>query len=463
MNICEVFQSEPHHFDPHTIFNCHPFSSHRLTELPHNIGDWLNLRTLSLGHNKLQQLPSSFTGLVSLDTLDLRANQIRQLPPGLQHLSKLVLLHVQSNELLTVPPGLTCLTGLTDLDLSRNKLRPGGLDCGLLVALTGLESLRLADNPQLFDWNGFVSGSLGQRAAASAASAQRLQAWMAAWIEGSISRQQAAAAASGRTDAGRSIGAGGAAGGSGAARSASAGAAASGQLLPQLKCLEVSGTGLYMVPSWLPAGLQELRAARNPQITELPPWLCARLSGSLKTLDLRGTMIYKVPREITNLIQLQLLALQGCPCASPEFSTNSSSESSSRGSGGGVSAGGGASLQLELIEGSAAWAGGWLMARKAGRQWPPGPSMRKLPPALLAAAGVPVTNSQVTNQGSRLTSAGPYLDSGKGWEASQGVKQEEQSKGAAGVGEAGAVGVPAFGGGRRRAAMIVIPSADESA
>lgn len=427
-------------------------ASCRLSELPRNLGDWANLRTLALSHNRLQQLPPSLSSLVSLERLDAGHNRLAALPAGLDGLPRLEQLLLHSNELAAAPDGLAALTGLTELDLSSNRLVPGGVDAGVLFALTALGSLRLGGNAGLFadgrssDQQQQLSelGTEGQ----PVPTAQQ-QAWRDAWLRGVRPPMGEGSAAPSPGSGVRAAQAAAGAGSSGRGPPCAAstgGGAAPGQLLPLLRHLDLSGTRLGVLPTWLPVGLTELRAAGNG-VREVPQWLCARLAGTLFALDLRRNPIERVPKDATHLLQLHVLLLEGCPCASPEACAGpiGSSGAAPRGSRAssamavGGSGGGGPDRDFVPPEDSAAWVAGWLMARKAGRPWPP--SVRHLAPALLAAAGVPELLPEPSSSGRRP--AQPPLS------PSFSPQRQEQMP-AGGDAPSGA-----FGGGRRRAAIFV--------
>jgi hypothetical protein len=373
---------------------------------------------------------------VSLEALDVSSNGLLALPQGLQHLQKLELLHAQGNQLTGVPSGITALTALTDLDLSTNQLQPGGLHAGVLAALTGLVSLRLADNAGLFtelahcsrgEGGGGMANLMPRRAAQ-----QQQAAWLDAWMVGPPQPPDAVTAASregGVHSGSPAFGGGGCGGGA---------AGAPGQRLLQLRRLDVSGTSLAELPAWLSPSVTELRAARN-RLQELPGSVCARLAGSLRALDLRHNPVQRVPSDITHLLQLQLLLLEGCPCACPEM--------------GGGDACGGTAWEGVPAEGSAAWAAGWLAARKAGRPWPPRPGRWRLPAALLFVAGVPLAPRESSPSARQPAASQLRLRVQAG--------DTPAEAGAEAAATPTAQPTAAFGRGRRRAAVCSQPGGTE--
>jgi hypothetical protein len=383
----------------------------RLEELPPDAGEWRALRVLAVAGNRLRRLPPGLAGLDTLEALDASGNRLDALPPGLSRLTRLARLDASGNDLAEVPPGLlAALTGLTDLGLSGNRLRPGGVDAGLLTALQGLTALRLADNAGLFAERGRAGGGGGgdggtggvRLQAAQQQAEGRLREWLDEWLLGPGARSRPASALSPR---GGPLG----------------GGAAPGQALPRLRALDLSGTGLPALPAWLPAGLSELRAARN-SLRELPAWACARLSGGLAALDMRGNPgLGRLPREVPHLLQLRLLQLEGCACC-----------------------GTGAGAGSPAAEGSAEWAAEWLAARKAGRQWPPPRGGRRPVVAVFEAAGLPLPSPQPPGRAEppftmgakpRASAAWPALSGG----SSTGHRPAAASLAAAAWGRAAAV------------------------
>jgi hypothetical protein len=364
----------------------------RLSELPDSLGAaCLKLRVLAVAHNSLAALPASVAGLERLAVLLAGSNRLTALPPGLTGLGRLSQLDVSHNQLAALPAGLAALTGLADLDASANQLAPGGLEAVLLTVLTGLTSLRLADNPGLFDDGAGGSGGL---AGSGGSEPEQLRSWFAAWL----GRQQGAVAPS-------------------------AGARGEGAppalLLPQLRALDVSGTGLRRVPAWLPPGLAELSVARNLlealALPGLPP--------GLRLLDARDNpLLARAPgqAELAGLVQLRALALEGCPCCA-----GAGTAGGARGAG--ASPAGGASADAPA-EGSAAWAAGWLAAQKTGRPWPP-PLRRRAPPPVVAAPGA-------------AASAAPQAQAPAVGEAPQ---ASPPAAGAAGLGAPGKAGGGVYG------------------
>jgi hypothetical protein len=331
---------------------------------------WPNLRMLAVAHNSIAALPDSLTSLTALSALLAGKNQLAHLPAGLTALERLTVLCVGGNQLAALPPGLAGLTGLTDLDLSSNQLSPGSLEATLLLALTVLTSLRLADNAALFDEATVAidecSGRSSSTSAVVHAGEPQLLSWFAAWLDGDFRVATASVQPSSQRAA-----------------------------LPRLRALDVSGTGLRRLPAWLPPGLAELAAARNHLDGTLPATLCSRLAGSLRFLDLRGNArLLRAPgQQLAQLTGLRALALVGCPCC---VVAAAGVDVADAGRWWSTVAGSPAAGDVPL-EGSGVWAAGWLAAHKCGRQWPPPrrrPQQGALRPRESCSAGPPFAGQQ---------------------------------------------------------------------
>jgi hypothetical protein len=101
----------------------------KLEELPEEFGDLEALESLTLWDNKLTRVPASFGRLSRLATLDLHGNPITSLPDELGQLGALKELELQGCELTSLPADLSGMTSLMKLDLGKNKLEdfPAGV------------------------------------------------------------------------------------------------------------------------------------------------------------------------------------------------------------------------------------------------------------------------------------------------------------------------------------------------
>jgi len=66
-------------------------SEMRITELPDEIGELVNLNEFRLGHNQLSTLPEQIGQLANLRILDLLTNRFRRLPEQIRYLTNLEL------------------------------------------------------------------------------------------------------------------------------------------------------------------------------------------------------------------------------------------------------------------------------------------------------------------------------------------------------------------------------------
>ncbi|BAY24777.1 Miro domain-containing protein [Calothrix sp. NIES-2100] len=118
-------------------------SGNRLTALPPEIGQLVNLRSLNLWGNRLRSLPGELGQLVNLQSLNLYNNRLRSLPGEFGQLVNLQSLNLYNNQLRSLPGEFVQLVNLQTLDLDRNELSslPGEF-----VQLVNLQTLDLGRN-----------------------------------------------------------------------------------------------------------------------------------------------------------------------------------------------------------------------------------------------------------------------------------------------------------------------------
>ncbi len=114
-----------------------------LTELPAEIFQLTNLRSLSLDSNNLSSLPPKLFEITNLTELDLRHNQFSTLPSQIFQLKNLTLLHLGFNPLYTLPSELFQLTTLTEFYLFNTQLTSLSSE---IVHLKNLERLDISGN-----------------------------------------------------------------------------------------------------------------------------------------------------------------------------------------------------------------------------------------------------------------------------------------------------------------------------
>jgi small GTP-binding protein len=110
-----------------------------LTELPPEIGQLTQLRSLSLRENRLIALSSDVHKLTRLQSIDLRKNRFVDFPLEVCHLTQLRDLDLKFNGLKHLPSQIKDLTQLRNLDLGSNELKGLPLEIGELIQLQSLD------------------------------------------------------------------------------------------------------------------------------------------------------------------------------------------------------------------------------------------------------------------------------------------------------------------------------------
>ncbi|KAI1719247.1 leucine rich repeat domain-containing protein [Ditylenchus destructor] len=108
------------------------------------------LTRLTLSHNKLTSVPANISDLVNLENLNLWNNHIDELPTTISALPNLKILNVGMNRLNKLPRGFGSFPKLEILDLTYNNLREQSLP-GNFFFMQSLRALYLGDN----DFEGF--------------------------------------------------------------------------------------------------------------------------------------------------------------------------------------------------------------------------------------------------------------------------------------------------------------------
>uniref|UniRef100_A0A1I8ABC2 Ras suppressor protein 1 n=1 Tax=Steinernema glaseri TaxID=37863 RepID=A0A1I8ABC2_9BILA len=104
-----------------------------------------NLTRLTLSHNKLTSIPQNISELVNLEVLTLWNNQIEELPISIASLPRLRCLNVGMNRLSILPRGFGSCPSLEVLDLTYNNLSERSLP-GNFFFIRTLRALYLSDN-----------------------------------------------------------------------------------------------------------------------------------------------------------------------------------------------------------------------------------------------------------------------------------------------------------------------------
>lgn len=114
-------------------------SRQRLTELPREVLQCVNLQTLVVAFNELRDLPSELSNLRQLRSITLTNNQLEQIPKVLLSMPWLEVLVLRGNTIRFIP-ALAPLKSLTTLDVRNNPVDSLASD-----ALAGLSGLRVLD------------------------------------------------------------------------------------------------------------------------------------------------------------------------------------------------------------------------------------------------------------------------------------------------------------------------------
>lgn len=115
----------------------------KMTALPKEIGQLLQLEKIYLSDNQLTTLPKEIGQLHRLQKFDVSGNQLTALPKEIGQLYQLKELDVSGNQLATLPKEIGMLHQLNELDLSENLLNKLPTEIG---QLTQLKSFNLRMN-----------------------------------------------------------------------------------------------------------------------------------------------------------------------------------------------------------------------------------------------------------------------------------------------------------------------------
>ncbi len=113
-------------------------SEEELWELPKEIGNLVNLKSLYFDKNYLTGIPGEIGSLINLTQLNLSDNQLVELPKEIGNLINLKILYLYGNLLEELPKDIGALTSLNLLGLSENELTKLPKEIGNLVRLESL-------------------------------------------------------------------------------------------------------------------------------------------------------------------------------------------------------------------------------------------------------------------------------------------------------------------------------------
>jgi Leucine-rich repeat (LRR) protein len=115
-----------------------------LNGLPPEIGNFRNLRHISVIGCSLITLPPEIGSLTNLISLSLYENSLEYLPVQIGNLRRLEKMNLEINALSSLPREIACLTELKDLSLAYNRFELLPLE---VCQLGNLRRLRLSANP----------------------------------------------------------------------------------------------------------------------------------------------------------------------------------------------------------------------------------------------------------------------------------------------------------------------------
>ncbi|PZO43272.1 MAG: GTPase [Pseudanabaena frigida] len=94
----------------------------RLTAIPQEIFQLINLKELQIPYNQITQIPDAIANLSNLTSLDLSSNQITVIPDSISNLANLTSLDLSSTQITAIPDSISNLANLTSLDLSSTQI-----------------------------------------------------------------------------------------------------------------------------------------------------------------------------------------------------------------------------------------------------------------------------------------------------------------------------------------------------
>ncbi|MGP9601035.1 leucine-rich repeat domain-containing protein, partial [Psychrobacter sp. AOP42-A1-21] len=111
-----------------------------LSNTPNELGNFSNLKSLTISGFGLTSLPETIGNLENLTSLHIGGNQLTSLPDSIANLENLTSLDISFSELTSLPETIGNLENLTDLIISGNQLTSLPESIGNLKKLTRLET-----------------------------------------------------------------------------------------------------------------------------------------------------------------------------------------------------------------------------------------------------------------------------------------------------------------------------------
>lgn len=133
----------------HRVFNRDTLhlDAYHIPHLPSSIGQFTELRELSLQHCQLKKLHPALSKLTQLQTLRLSHNQLEDLPDYLHRLPQLSDLQWDHNSIVAFPKVLNQLNGIRKLDLDLSELK--NLDGLEKCSQLGWLQIKKAEQPSI--------------------------------------------------------------------------------------------------------------------------------------------------------------------------------------------------------------------------------------------------------------------------------------------------------------------------
>ena len=118
----------------------------KISVLPSEIEELVNLQRLWLPNNNLESLPLELSKLTNLEELILDGNSFTKFPSVITKMPQLIFLSIHSNHIKTLPREIGKLVNLTEINLASNKLQTLPLE---MTNMNNLTDMVLGDNEDL--------------------------------------------------------------------------------------------------------------------------------------------------------------------------------------------------------------------------------------------------------------------------------------------------------------------------
>ncbi len=139
----EQVKYRANHLDPSKIRHIN-LDGWALEEIPEEVFDFENLKTLRIGYNNLSSIPENITKLKRLEHLRVNYNKLKSIPDYIGKINSLKSLDFDNNEISALPDALLSLKNLEYILVRKNKIRQ--IPESLRPARFGIEYIHL-DEP----------------------------------------------------------------------------------------------------------------------------------------------------------------------------------------------------------------------------------------------------------------------------------------------------------------------------